>query len=134
MTTAIAEPTPLSPKVKDQSYISFASTWVLNSAPVIVLVMSKIFSVAIEIVVSTTTNEGRMLGTVIRQNICQPFTPSSRAASMMSSGTALIAAESTTMENPASIQTSTRMRKHVLIGPSCRNRTGAKPSTVIADF
>src|SRR5699024_9690027 len=112
------------------SYIWFASTWVSNLAPVIVRVISKIFNVAMEIVVSTTTREGRMLGTVICRNICHPLTPSSLAASMMSSGTALIAADNTTIANPAWIQIITAMRKTVFHGESCRNRTGSKPRRV----
>src|SRR5690606_21744424 len=131
MNTAMAEPRPLLPKVNDWSYMRFASTWVSNFAPVIVRVMSKIFRVAIEIVVSTTTSEGRMLGIVIRQNSCHGDAPSSRAASMMSSGTALIEADRITIANPASIQTSTRMRKIVFAGASCRNRTGSSPRASI---
>ena len=57
-----------------------------------------------------------MLGMVIRQNICQPVTPSSRAASTMSSGIALIAADSTTIAKPAWIQISTTIRKRVFSG------------------
>src|SRR5690606_15229705 len=97
MTTAIADPMPLSPYVNDQSYISFASTCVLNSAPVIVWVMSNTLSVAMQMVVSTTTRDGRIDGIVIRVNSCQAFAPSSFAASMMSVGTALMAADRTTI-------------------------------------
>ena len=53
----------------------------------------------------------RMLGTVMKRNILKPSTPSIRAASMMSSGIALIAAESSVIAKPAWIQIITTMRK-----------------------
>ena len=72
-------------------------------------------------VVSTTTRAERMLGRVMKRNILKPMTPSSLAASMMSSGIALIAAESTVIANPAWIQTMTTMSTKVLRGASRRN-------------
>src|SRR5699024_11709952 len=70
---SMAAPIPLLPKAKDHSNISLARTWVSNSAPVIVRGMSKSFSVAMEMVVITTTRAGRIEGMVICQNICQAF-------------------------------------------------------------
>ena len=66
--------------------------------------MSKTLSVPMAIVVSTTTSAGRMLGHGDVRNMPQPAAPSSRAASTMSSGIALIAADSTVIANPAWIQ------------------------------
>ena len=53
----------------------------------------------------TTAIVGRMLGTMIRRKTCNSEAPSIRAASMISSGIALIAADSTTIANPVCIQT-----------------------------
>ncbi len=54
--------------------------------------------------VTTTTIVERICGTMTRQKICRSVAPSMRAASMMSSGTPLIAAESSTIANPACSQ------------------------------
>ena len=51
-------------------------------------------------VVSTTISDGRMVGTVTLRNIRKPLTPSIRAASTMSSGIALIDADSTVIAKP----------------------------------
>ena len=91
-------------------------TLVSKLPPVIVRTMSKTFSVPMPIVVSTTITPGRMLGTVTWRNICTPVTPSSWAASMMSSGIALIAADSTVIAKPAWIQIITMIRKNVFQG------------------
>ena len=97
-------------------YISFATTLVLKFPAVIVRTMSKTFSVAIEIVVSTTTSEPRMPGTVTLRNRCQAFVPSSSAASICSVGTPLMAADSTTIAKPVWIQIITTMSRKVLSG------------------
>src|SRR5665648_1290840 len=78
--------------------------------------MSKTFSVPIAIVVRTTTRAGRMLGTVMCRNMPSPLSPSSLAASMMSSGMALIDAERTVMANPVWIHTITMIRNDVFWG------------------
>ncbi len=70
-----------------------------------VLTMSKIFSVAIMTVVSTTTMVLRIIGIWTVRNSFTPVAPSMRAASRISSGIALRAAPSTTMAKPAWIQT-----------------------------
>ena len=79
-------------------------------------------------VTNTTTSVGRMLGMVIRVNICQALTPSSRAASIMSIGMPLSAAESTTIAKPAWIQTMTTMRNSVFSGGLSRNCCDCPPS------
>ena len=63
------------------------------------------------IVVSTTISAGRIIGTVMYRNIRSAVTPSSRAASTMSSGMALIAAESTVIAKPAWTQIMITIRK-----------------------
>lgn len=72
--------------------------------------MSKAFSVAMAIVVSTTMIAERTLGTVICQNRRMPVAPSTLAASIVSSGIALMAADSTVIAKPVWIQTMTMMR------------------------
>ena len=64
---------------------------------------------------------GRMLGIVMWRNICDAETPSSLAASMMSSGIALIDADSTVIAKPAWIQIITTIRKKVFHGSVIRN-------------
>ena len=83
--------------------------------------MSKTFSVPMPIVVITTTSAGRMLGSVMNRNILKAWTPSSLAASMISSGIALIAAESTVIAKPAWIQTMTTISMKVFSGALMRN-------------
>ena len=76
--------------------------------------------------------KGLSSGSVMPRKACQALAPSRRAASMMSIGTALIAADSTTIANPAWIHTITTMRKTVFSGASCRKRTGSRPTLVIS--
>ena len=92
--------------------------------------MSKTFSVPMPIVVRTTTSAARMLGRVMNRNILKPWTPSSLAASMISSGIALIAAESTVIAKPAWIHTMTMMSIRVLSGALRRNCWVSKPSAL----
>ena len=99
-TRASAEPCPNSPRLKACVYISFATTEVSKLPPVMARTMSNTFSVAIEMVVTTTTSVPRIPGTVTFQNCCQGLAPSSLDASMISTGTPLIAAESSTMAKP----------------------------------
>ena len=61
---------------------------------------------------------GQMLGTRIRRNTCHSEAPSMRAASTISSGIDLIAAESTTIANPVWIHTMITIRKRLFQG--CR--------------
>ena len=72
--------------------------------------------------------DGRMLGSVTKRNIPKAFTPSSRAASMMSSGMALIDADRIVMANPAWIQIITTMRKNVFHGESLRSHCCGEPA------
>ena len=65
---------------------------------------------------------------VTRQNICHGLTPSSRAASTMSAGIALIAAESTTMAKPAWIQIMMTISSSVFSGDSSSHCCGSPPS------
>ena len=51
-----------------------------------------------------------MVGMMTRRNTCSSDAPSMRAASMISSGTALMAADRTTMANPVCIQTMMTIR------------------------
>ncbi len=115
-------------------YISLATTLVPNWPPVMVRTMSKIFRVPIEMVTMTTTSAGRMLGMVTRQNICHGVTPSMRAASTMSAGMALIAADSTTMAKPAWIHTITAIRNSVFQGPSSSHCCGVPPNATTSWF
>ena len=109
-------------------YISFAMTLVLKFPAVIVRTMSKTLRVAMEIVVSTTTSEPRMPGTVTLVNRCQAFVPSSCAASICSVGTPLIAALSRTMANPVWIQIITTISRNVLMAAVCSHCTGSPPN------
>ena len=80
------------------------------------------------IVVRTTTSVGRMVGTVMNRNIRTPDTPSRRAASTMSSGIALIAADRIVIAKPAWIQIITTMRNRVFHGSLMSNCWGCPPS------
>ena len=84
--------------------------------------MSKTLSVVMLIVVSTTISEGRMLGTVMYRKSLRPLTPSRRAASMMSSGIALIAADRIVIAKPAWTHTMITTRKSVFHGSVSRKR------------
>ena len=55
----------------------------------------------------------------IRRNTCNSDAPSIRAASMISSGIDLIAADSTTMANPVCIQTMITISKRLFHGCCC---------------
>ena len=62
-----------------------------------------------------------MVGTVTLRNSLKPVAPSICAASTMSSGTDLIAADSTVIANPAWIQIITTIRKKVFHGSVMMN-------------
>ena len=76
--------------------------------------MSKTFSTPIMIVVSTTAIVDEICGTITRQKICTSVAPSMRAASIVSSGTPLIADESSTIANPTWSQIMITMSSSVL--------------------
>jgi len=62
--------------------------------------MSKIFMTPMNTVTNTVTTVPQICGTTIRKNACTSVAPSIRAASMVSSGTFLMAAEISTMQYP----------------------------------
>ena len=115
-------------------YISLATTLVLKFPAVIVRTMSKTLRVAIEMVVSTTTSEERIPGTVTFEKRCHAFVPSSCAASICSVGMPLIAALSTTIANPVWIQIMTTISRKVLSGSVCSHCTGSPPSPTTMAF
>ena len=90
--------------------------------------MSKTFSVATPMTVSTMTSAGRMLGMVTNRNIPMALTPSRRAASTMSSGIALIAADRIVIAKPAWIQIMMMIRKIVLYGLLSSHCCGVPPT------
>src|SRR3954452_5218149 len=92
------------------------------------LTMSKVLSDAIATVERTTTSVGRMVGMVMLRNNRMPVAPSILAASMMSSGTALMAAESTVIAKPAWIHTMTMIIAMVLIGYLINQFCGVPPN------
>ena len=79
----------------------------------------------------TTTIVGAMLGTMMRRKTCHSEAPSMRAASMISSGIALMAADSTTMANPVCIQIMITMSRRLFHGFSCSHGTGSCPSPAL---
>ena len=116
--TANAAPRPFSPDWNDWVYISLATTEVSNWPPVIVRTMSKTFSVPTVIVLNTTTTarpDARQRHVAEHLRV---VTPSSRAASTISVGMPLMAADRMTMAKPAWIQTITTIRKKVFHGGS----------------
>src|SRR4051794_4693330 len=94
------------------------------------LTMSKVLSDAMATVDRTTTSVGRMVGMVMLRNSRIPVAPSILAASMMSSGTALIAADRTVIANPAWIHTITMIIAMVLIGYLINQFCGVPPSAL----
>ena len=91
------------------------SVWFASALP-ITKTMSNTFSALMTMYVVTTTIVGKMLGTMIRLNTWNSDAPSMRAASMISSGIDLIAADSTTMANPVWIQTMITIRSRLFHG------------------
>ncbi|BDZ37416.1 hypothetical protein GCM10025863_32940 [Microbacterium suwonense] len=97
--------------------------------------MSYTFSDMIVMVVSTTISEDRMPGTVTFVKRCQAFVPSSSAASICSTGTALIAADRMTIANPVWVQMKTISSMNVLIsGLTASQLTGSPPNIVTMAF
>ena|SRR5438034_10340462 len=80
------------------------------------MTMSKILSTAIAMVVATVMIEPRMMGTITPKNIWRSLAPSSRAASITSVGTPLMAADSTTMAKPVWSQIMIRISAGMLMG------------------
>jgi hypothetical protein len=75
-----------------------------------------------------------MLGTMIRRKTWNSEAPSIRAASMISSGIDLIAAESTTMAKPVWIQTMITIRSRLFHGCSSSHFTGSWPRPIMIPF
>ena len=75
-----------------------------------------------------------MLGTTIRQKTWNSFAPSIRAASMISSGIDLMAADSTTMANPTWIQIMITMSSRLFHGRSDSHGTGFLPNAIMIPF
>ena len=71
---------------------------------------------------------------MIRRKTWNSEAPSIRAASMISSGTALMAADNTTMAKPVCIQTMITMRKRLFQGWSSSHFTGSPPSPSMTPF
>src|SRR5216684_5643673 len=90
--------------------------------------MSKIFSTLIIMVVVTTISVGEIVGIVTFQKTFQGFAPSTWAASIISVGTFLIAAEMIVMQKPVDIHTPTRIRAMVLTCGDVSHETGCPPS------
>ena len=89
--------------------------------------MSKILSVTIAMVVATVMIEPRIIGTITRTKIWRSLAPSSRAASMISPDTPLIAADRTTIAKPVWSQTRIRISQKMLIGLVCSHGIGSPP-------
>src|SRR3954462_10988138 len=85
------------------------SVWFASALPM-TKTMSKTFIALMTMYVVTTTIVGRMLGTVIRRKTWNSVAPSIRAASMISSGMALIADDRMTIANPVWTQIMITMR------------------------
>ena len=96
--------------------------------------MSKIFSVMIMMVVSTTTSVLRIIGMVTRKSSLLPRAPSTRAASTMSAGIPLIAAASTTMAKPVCVHTMITMSRKVFSGMLSSQFGGCDQPNAIATW
>src|SRR5665811_2348711 len=78
--------------------------------------MSKILIVTMAMVVATVMIEPRITGTITRKKTWRSEAPSSRAASMISPDTPLMAADRTTMAKPVWSQTMITISAKTLIG------------------
>src|SRR5579859_1244628 len=93
--------------------------------------MSKIFRRLMTIVVATTTIVGMIIGMVTRRKIASSLAPSTRAASRMSAGMLLSAAERITMQNPVQIHTYTRINAILFPGELMSHACGGMPNRVM---
>ena len=98
--------------------------------------MSKTFMTPMVTVMKTVITVGQICGTTTRKNACTSLAPSMRAASIVSVGTPLIAADSSTIENPTCAQTRMTMRNRLFRWKvDCWSQTtGSKPSAVTIAF
>ena len=95
--------------------------------------MSNSLRVATTIVASTTMNVERTIGNVTPRNNFQPCAPSKAEASIMSAGTALIAADRITIANPVCDQTKIIINRKVLSGCSKSQFVGPNPKCLAID-
>jgi len=79
--------------------------------------MSKIFITVMRMVMKTATTVLQICGTITWKNARRSSAQPLRDASMVSSGTPLIAADSSTIAKPAFIQTTTTMISRLLSLP-----------------
>ena len=98
--------------------------------PLTDMTMSKIFRVAIAIVVATVMIDPRISGTITPKKIWRSLAPSRRAASRTSTDTPLIAADSTTMAKPVWSQIMIRISAGMLIGKVVDHGMGFWPKAV----
>src|SRR5512136_1164476 len=132
--TAIAVPRPTLKFLYISVYIRLAITSVPKLPPVITYTMSNTFKVLITMVVMTTIIVGAMIGTITAQKIRHSVAPSTRAASVISSGTDLIAAERIVMQKPVQIQMPTTISAAVFQPGVATKATGCWPSAVSMAF
>ena len=114
--------------------MSLASTWVSNCPFVTTFTMSNTFITKTISVVTTTPMVVPICGNVTRQKTWLSVAPSILAASISSVGTALIAAERITIENPTWIQIRITINQKLLYGLSWTNTIvwpTVSPSSVI---
>jgi hypothetical protein len=133
-TTAMAAPWPKFRPMKNVRIMRSAITSVPKFPPVITKMMSKTFSALMTMYVVTTTIVGRIEGTMIRRNTWNSDAPSIRAASMISSGIALMAADRTTMANPVCIHTMITMNRRLFQGWVSSHETGSWPRPITTPF
>src|SRR5512138_3526743 len=127
-TTATAVPCPTLKNLYISRYIRTAITSVWKLPPVITYTMSNTFSVLITMVVITTTIVGMIMGTMMRQKIDHSVAPSTRAASRISSGTDLMAADKMVMQKPVQIQMPTMISAAMLMPGVWIHAIGFMPS------
>ena len=84
----------------------------------------------------TVTIVTLICGTTTRKKICRSLAPSMRAASRVSPGTPLTAAESSTMAKPTFIQSSITISRKLLKWKvfSCSQAIGSPPNAVTMAF
>src|SRR5660398_238622 len=126
-TTASAAPKDSRPSTKLSTYLLLAAMSVSLRPCVSVRTMSETLSEAIVMVVRTTTSVARMAGIVMNRKRCQGLAPSSDAASFISMGTPLMAAEMITMAKPVWIHTKMKTKKIVFHGDSVRKLNAGNP-------
>src|SRR5690606_19389179 len=100
MTTAIADPRPLSKLTNIHLNMRLARTSVFHWPLVMAKMMSNTLRTTMVMVVHTTTMVPQTWGIMMSKKMRKPLAPSMRAASSVSSGTPRRAADRITMANP----------------------------------